>query len=48
MNNVPQCDPNLYDLKTETADKGGLVNTGCSTDELLGAMAELAKQLAGS
>jgi hypothetical protein len=39
---------NLYDLKTETADRGGLVNTGCSTDELLGAMAELARQLAGN
>ena len=37
----------LYDLRTETAEKGAMVNTGCSSDELLEAMQQVAKQLAG-
>jgi len=36
---------NLFDLKTETAEKGAMVNTGCSPDELLDAMNQIAKQL---
>ncbi len=38
---------NLFDLKTETAVKGASVNTGCSPDELLDAMKQIAEQLAG-
>lgn len=38
---------NLFDLKTETAEKGASVNTGCSPDELLDAMKQIAKQLSG-
>jgi hypothetical protein len=36
---------NLIDLKTETAEKGASVTTGCSTDELLDAMEKLVEQL---
>ncbi|MBN2497875.1 MAG: hypothetical protein JXR96_24995 [Deltaproteobacteria bacterium] len=36
---------NLYDLKTETTEKGALVNTGCKLEELLDAMQEVARQL---
>jgi hypothetical protein len=36
---------NLFDLKTETTEKGAMVNTGCSPDELLGAMQQIAEQL---
>jgi hypothetical protein len=39
---------NLYDLKSETAEKGAMVNTGCGQDELLDAMHELVEQLTGS
>lgn len=35
----------LLDLKTETAEKGASVKTGCSLDELLGAMEQIVKQL---
>ncbi len=38
---------NLFDLKTETAEKGAMVNTGCSPDELLDAMKQISEQLAG-
>ncbi|MBW2704057.1 MAG: hypothetical protein JRF33_24825 [Deltaproteobacteria bacterium] len=36
---------NLYDLKTETTQKGAMVQTGCSPDELLDAMQKIADQL---
>ena len=36
---------NLYDLKTETTQKGAMVQTGCSPDELLDAMQQIADQL---
>jgi hypothetical protein len=36
---------NLFDLKTETTDKGASVETGCSPDELLSAMKSIAGQL---
>jgi hypothetical protein len=36
---------NLFDLKTETTEKGASVETGCSPDELLGAMKSIAGQL---
>jgi hypothetical protein len=36
---------NLFDLKTETSEKGASVETGCSSNELLGAIKEIAKQL---
>jgi len=36
---------NLFDLKTETAEKGATVNTGCSPDALLDAMKQLAGEL---
>jgi len=35
----------LYDLKTETAEKGAMVETDCSEDELMGAMKKIADQL---
>ena len=38
---------NLFDLKTVTAEKGASVNTGCSPDELLDAMKQIAEQLSG-
>jgi len=37
---------NLYDLKTETVEKGASVKTGCTTNELLEAMEKIATQLA--
>lgn len=36
---------NLFDLKTETTEKGASVETGCSPDELLSAMKSIAGQL---
>ena len=36
---------NLYDLKTETAERGAMVNTGCTSDQLLDSMRQVAKQL---
>jgi hypothetical protein len=38
---------NLFDLKTETAEKGAMTNTGCTPDDLLAAMEQIAKQLSG-
>jgi hypothetical protein len=38
---------NLFDLKTETTEKGAMVNTGCSPDELLDAIKQIAEQLSG-
>ncbi len=37
---------NLFDLKSETTDKGASVETGCSPENLLGAMKQIATQLA--
>jgi len=36
---------NLFDLKSETTEKGASVETGCSPDELLSAMKTIAGQL---
>jgi len=36
---------NLFDLKTETTEKGASVETGCSPDDLLSAMKSIAGQL---
>jgi hypothetical protein len=36
---------NLFDLRTETAEKGALVHTGCTLNELLNAMPLIAGQL---
>lgn len=36
---------NLFDLKTETTEKGASIETGCSPDELLSAMKSIAGQL---
>ena len=36
---------NLYDLKAETMQKGAMVQTGCSPDELLDALGQLVEQL---
>jgi len=36
---------NLFDLKTETAEKGASVETGCLPDELLKAIRDIAQQL---
>lgn len=38
---------NLYDLKTETSEKGAMVNTGCEPDKLLEAMGKVAEQISG-
>ena len=38
---------NLFDLKTETAEKGAMAKTGCTPDDLLAAMEQIAKQLSG-
>mgnify|MGYP000336118953 CR=1 FL=1 len=37
---------NLYDLKKETAERAALSNSGCTDEELLSAMQEIAAQLA--
>ncbi len=36
---------NLFDLESETAVKGASVETGCATEDLLGAMKDIARQL---
>lgn len=36
---------NLFDLKSETTEKGASVETGCSPDELFSAMKSIAGQL---
>jgi hypothetical protein len=38
---------NLFDLKTEMTEKGASVETGCNPEELLDAIKEIARQLAG-
>ena len=36
---------NLYDLKTGASEKAAMVNTGCSSEDLLDAMKQIAQQL---